>query len=160
MRGIVAFLSLLILMSAFGGARALEMNDRMHLMGEIVGLPVGGLLFLAPPYLPRVIMLSVFQFSGILGIFINIPIKYLTRFLTAIVYDIVESLSKSDPDAMLSKIAAVLSLVKGVLDGTWKLGRFSLWRIGLSPVGKMVNGLLATLNVEDYHASRMPEGSA
>ena len=160
MRGIVAFLSLLILMSAFGGARALEMEDRAHQLGGIMGLPVGLILFLIPLPIPRVFMLFVFQCSPILGFFMNIPVKYFTLFLAATVYDFVESLSKSDPDATLSRIATILSWVKGFFDGTWKLGRLSLWRIGLSPVGKMANGLLATLNVEDYHASRMPEGYA
>jgi hypothetical protein len=156
MRAVAVLISLVMLVSAIAGADALEVNERAHMVGEIVGTPVGILIFLCPPYLLRVLMPFFFQpvISDFLGLVMNTVVKYLTVFSVTSFYDFVDSVSSSNPDRIFSPASTVLSIVKGFFDGAWRAGRLSCLRICLSPAGKIVNGFIATTTMEDYEASR------
>jgi hypothetical protein len=156
MRAVTVFVSLVVLVSAIAGANALEVNERAHMVGEIVGTPAGFVMFLCPPYLLRVCMPFFFQqiIYDSLSLIMNTVVKYFTVFSVTSFYDFVDSVSSSNPDRTFSLASTGLSFVKGLFDGAWRPGRLSCWRICLSPAGKVVNGFIATTTMEDYEASR------
>ena len=156
MRTIAIFISLVVLVSAIAGADALEVNERAHMVGEILGVPTGVCMLVCPSYVLRVPMPFIFQpiIYDSLSLIMNTGVKYITVFLVTTFYDLVGSVSPADPDRIFSPATTVLSIVKGFFDGAWRPGRLSCWRICLSPAGKMVNGFIATTTMEDYEASR------
>jgi hypothetical protein len=156
MRAVAVLVSLFMLVSAVAGVNALEVNEGAHMVGELVGTPVGLLMFLCLPCILRVPLLFIFQpiIFDSLALFMNTLVKYLTVFSVTSFYDFVGSVSPADPDRIFSPASTVLSIVKGFFDGAWRPGRLSCWRICLSPAGKMVNGFIATTTMEDYEASR------
>jgi hypothetical protein len=157
MRAVTVFVSLVVLVSAIAGANALEVNERAHMVGELVGVPIGILIFLCPPYLLRVLTPFFFQpvIYDSLSLIMNTLVKYTTVFLVTTFYDLVGSVSPANPESIFSPASTILSIVKGFFDGAWRPGRLSLWRIVLSPAGKVVNGMLAEMSIEAYEASRV-----
>lgn len=142
-------LSFALLSSA--GVSALEVDEKAYQLGEVIGMPLGGLCCICPPWILRTPLVFCFQFADIFSLCMNTVVKYASLFLITTFYDLVNSVCSSNPERAFDGATKLLSLIKGLFDGAWRLYRLSCWRLCLSPVGKIVNGVLAELSIEDYY---------
>ncbi len=145
-------LSFALLSSA--GVSALEVDEEVYRWGEVLGTPLGCICFIIPPWFSRVCLpICCFQSicADILSLIMNAVVKYVSLFLIPSFYDLVNSVFSSNPERAFDLISTLLSFIKGCFDGAWRLYRLSCWRLCLSPVGKVVNGVLAELSIVDYY---------
>jgi len=137
------------------GVSALEVDERAHQLGDVLGTLVGCGLCISPPWFSRLPLLFFHQCAGILSLIVNTVAKYVSLFLIPSFYDLVLSLPSSwNPERIFDVVSMLLSLLKGFFDGAWTVGRFSFYRLCLSPMGKIVNGVVAELSIEDYYAHK------
>jgi len=164
MKVLSAVIALALFSSMFGIAGAFETQEKPYLLGKVVGVPGGCMSALS--CLPCEIslfcpvcwpLLCLFMCSyqyiirDILSLCLSTVMRYVSLYMIPSVYDLVDTVLPFSPEQSFVYIVAVLSCLKGFFDGAWRLGRLSLFRFCLSPAGKVMNGLLADMNMDDYY---------